>query len=182
MKTKLLTSVLFLSIIQVGITAESDPGKLKGLRQSWHLAQKKAMSPINKKYLRALAKLKTEYTKSGQLQNALAVEAEITSLNGGSESQENLTKRQVFNKLVSSNCEWADGSPMKFNRNGSITSPHSAWLGPFEVRENGDFVVKHRSLKNKWVFRFQGNDTFAKAIKEKGTLSGPKTITIVSKR
>ncbi len=58
------------------------------LRQSWSKARNTAVAPIDQKYEDALVAMKDRYTKQGNLQAAIAVDAAITRLKGGSTSAE----------------------------------------------------------------------------------------------
>ena len=169
MKFTFIQPLLVFALMLHGVSASETP-ELRRLRDSWVLAKKRAVDPINKKYLKALHELRTKYTKTGDLHAALAVETEISSVELNAKPQWLSKKQQVFNRLVSSTWKWSDDTMMTFNKDGSITSPHSSWLGPFEVRENGDIVVRHRSVRNKWVLRFEGDGKSAKVISEKGAL------------
>jgi hypothetical protein len=60
----------------------SEPEKLTKLRGSYESAMTKATAPIQKTYTTELEKLKLEFTKSGKLEDALAVDAEIKRLSG----------------------------------------------------------------------------------------------------
>lgn len=63
------------------------PKDLLALRQSWQKAREQAISPIDKKYADALAALKSRYTKDGNLEAALAVDAELKVLQPAEKSK-----------------------------------------------------------------------------------------------
>ena len=89
-------------------------------------------------------------------------------------------KQQVFDLLVSSTGgKWNDGTPVKFNKDGSMSSPHG-FLGPFKVREDGKVEIKNRHAKGYWVFELAKDNQTAKAIKEEGALKAGRVI-IISK-
>ncbi len=155
-------------------SAEKEPEQLERLRVSWIAAKKDATDPIDRKYLDALSKLKIMFTKSGELQKALAVEAEISSISTIKEDQSESLHNQVFDKLVSSTCKWDDGTLILFNKDGTITSPHSDWLGPFHIRENGDLVIKHRSINREWVFRFDKGQETARSVRDGNSIQDRK--------
>ena len=54
-----------------------EPDRLRSLRDSYRSAVERSTAPLTKTYLAELEKLKTELTKKGDLQGALAVESEI---------------------------------------------------------------------------------------------------------
>ena len=76
MKNILLLATL---LIYSAALAE-DPKDLMVLRGTYDGEAKRAMQPINERYLRSLARLKDSYTKSAKLEEALAVETEIKRL------------------------------------------------------------------------------------------------------
>ena len=57
-----------------------DPADLIKLRDSWQRAVQQANAPLDKKYEEALIAMKTRFTKEGKLQEALAVDNELTML------------------------------------------------------------------------------------------------------
>ncbi|MCB1086534.1 MAG: hypothetical protein KDM63_05780 [Verrucomicrobiae bacterium] len=59
---------------------ESDPKELTDLRSSWTRARNQATEPIDRKYVESLLVMKDRFTKSGNLEAALAVQAEIQLL------------------------------------------------------------------------------------------------------
>lgn len=56
------------------------PEKLSTLKTSYQAAVARATTPLTKTYLSELERLKIEYTKKGDLQAALAVDAELKLL------------------------------------------------------------------------------------------------------
>jgi hypothetical protein len=83
----------------------SEPVDLTKLRESWQRARQQAIAPLDKKYLDALAILKTKFTKAGQLDEALAIDSEIKKLQeviaqpDNGKGIESVTKR-VFEKKL----------------------------------------------------------------------------------
>jgi hypothetical protein len=77
--TTLILSVAASCFAQVG----SDPADLISLRDSWSRARSAAVSPIDKKFEDALLAMKDRYTKAGNLKAAVAVDAELNRLKGG---------------------------------------------------------------------------------------------------
>lgn len=77
--------ILLLALIPLALSlptvwaqsAAPEPAKLGELRKSYQGAISRATAPITKTYLAELDRLKTDLTKKGDLQGALAVEAEI---------------------------------------------------------------------------------------------------------
>lgn len=60
--------------------ATKEPEELLDLRGSFEKARSAALSPLEKKYKDALSAMKERFTKRGELENALAVQAEIERL------------------------------------------------------------------------------------------------------
>jgi len=58
----------------------AEPEKLVSLRGSYQSAMTKATAPIQKTYVAELEKLKIEFTKSGNLEAALAVDTELKTI------------------------------------------------------------------------------------------------------
>lgn len=63
-----------------GQKEKEEPAKLAELRTSWNLAKERGERPIKKSYLNALVKLRDDFTKSGDLSDAILVRTEIESL------------------------------------------------------------------------------------------------------
>ena len=73
----IICALLINSLVTAQDTTTTDPKELTSLRESWTRARNLATAPIDKKYLDALAAMKVKLTRSGDLNGALAVEAEI---------------------------------------------------------------------------------------------------------
>jgi hypothetical protein len=65
--------LLFLSVV----AATGEPMDLADLRQKWTSAKERAVKPLDDSYVKALNDLKARYTKAGDLDSALLVDAEI---------------------------------------------------------------------------------------------------------
>ncbi len=59
---------------------KGEPKDLTGLRESWTRARLQADTPLDKKYLEALQTMKVRFTQKGDLEGALAIDAEIRKL------------------------------------------------------------------------------------------------------
>ncbi len=75
----MLSRTLALTLFATSIFA-AEPEKITKLRGSYESAMSKATAPIQKTYVAELEKLKIEFTRAGNLEGALAVDAEIKSL------------------------------------------------------------------------------------------------------
>lgn len=71
---------LSLTVVALHAQTPAEPEDLSKLRISWQRAVTDATAPLNKKYLDALTVMKQRYTKEGNLEAALKVDAEIKSL------------------------------------------------------------------------------------------------------
>jgi|GEM_PF-4285221 len=65
--------LLLLSVV----AATGEPMDLMDLRQKWTTAKERVNRPLDESYVRALNELKARYTKAGDLDSALLVDAEI---------------------------------------------------------------------------------------------------------
>ncbi len=85
---RILAILLSITAIANQLHAQTpvEPNDLVSLRESWNRARTSAVVPIDKKYEDALVAMKDRYTKQGNLQSAIAVDAAITRLKGGSTS------------------------------------------------------------------------------------------------
>lgn len=74
-----ISFVVFACSTKAGAQAPAGviPGALTTLRANYERAIERANAPINLQYREALLRMKTEYTKAGNLEAALAVDAEI---------------------------------------------------------------------------------------------------------
>lgn len=68
-------AVYSLFLVLTGKAADAMPDKLAALKLSYDAAMIRATAPITQTYVQELQKLKTEYTKAGNLEAALAVDA-----------------------------------------------------------------------------------------------------------
>jgi hypothetical protein len=66
--------------LSAACNAADEPNQLTKLRGSYDAAIQKATTPIQKTYISALEKLKTDFTKSGNLEAAIAVNGELQKL------------------------------------------------------------------------------------------------------
>ena len=56
------------------------PQEFLVLKETWSKARKQATDPVDKRYSDALSAMKTRFTKAGQLEGALVVDAELKAL------------------------------------------------------------------------------------------------------
>jgi hypothetical protein len=77
--TRILILVLLLARVSLAQDTAAVPEKLQSLKASYEAAVQRATAPLTKTYIQELQKLKTEYTKAGNLQAAIAAEALLKS-------------------------------------------------------------------------------------------------------
>ena len=81
MRITLLYFIVILTAATVSFGENpNEPKELVSLRESYQKARTTAMAPIEKKYSDALASMKERLTKAGNLEGALAVDAELKTL------------------------------------------------------------------------------------------------------
>ncbi len=93
---------LLLSLALFGTAFSAEPEKLLKLRSGFEGAVTRAVTPIQKTYLQELEKLKTEFTRAGNLEDALAVADEIKKLaseSTSSSAQATGTKKSLLSSL-----------------------------------------------------------------------------------
>ena len=76
MKASVVLVFFALSICQGSHGAE--PAELEALRNSYHVAVARTMKPVSETYVAELKRLRDQYTKGAKLDEATAVQAEIT--------------------------------------------------------------------------------------------------------
>jgi hypothetical protein len=76
----LLAAALFCIATHAPCQSTAEPRELLELRASFEKARTAALSPLEKKYADALTSMRDRLTKKGDLNGALAVQAEITKL------------------------------------------------------------------------------------------------------
>ena len=83
MKSTLITIVIIVFAQLMGLAQEEpkpEPTELVKLRVAWQQSVSQVIAPLNNKYREALVKMKTDFTRAGNLGDALAVDAEIRAL------------------------------------------------------------------------------------------------------
>lgn len=125
---------IFLTVVLISSASSEElplPEKALKLRESYRAAVERATSPLTRKYLEELERLKFEYTKAADLKGALAIESEMNLLSTSatidsitSEDKESLTKRDLEKLLVAKTWRWGavsmskDGNKVVFEPNG----------------------------------------------------------------
>jgi hypothetical protein len=73
-------TLVTIALIGISLSVGAEPPSLTNLRESWQRARQQANAPLDKKYVDALQAMKTQFTKAGDLENAVLIDAEIKSL------------------------------------------------------------------------------------------------------
>jgi hypothetical protein len=141
----------------------TEPADLASLRKDWQVARDRATDSIDTKYVRALEAMKQRYTKAGELQSALAVEAELQLLKFDADALPT-TKSELGEFLI--NTDWklrnSDGKPsggLRFRDNGVIEMPwHACTWHPEESR------VAIMNNGNAWRFRIEFSENMMKVV------------------
>jgi hypothetical protein len=148
MRSILIFHVLMLSAtMALGQTAQpqKSPEKLAKLKSSYTSAVDRAVSPLKKTYLTELQKLKTDYTKSGDLEAALAVDAEIKSLEGGSPAANSVSTSAEPKKATTKNA--LEKQLVNTSWTMTRTSDGAAW-GTMEFKDKGVLMF---NKERKWT-------------------------------
>jgi hypothetical protein len=152
MRLKIIISIMSLTSV---VTAQNtdEPKQLASLRESYTKARTAATAPIDKKYVDALGAMKLQLTKSGDLQGALAVEAEISKITAlsssgkiGTDVSETSPARRLsdFDTALAfadwlATTSWTVGSEVYTFKGGvlAIATTDKVSTRPFTVLENG---------------------------------------------
>lgn len=161
--------------------AASEPKELSDLRASFEKARTAAVSPLEKKYQDALLVMKDRLTKKGDLEGALAVQAELSKLQPALASpQDNGKLRLARIKTIDEFMAWLITTSWK-NENGSfLRFPNK---GTVELTRATGEVIKYPTTVEKvgiitWTYSTGGQDVMVIApdlkeatSKNAGTLS-----------
>jgi hypothetical protein len=83
MKSTLITIAITAFASLMGFAQEEpkpEPAELVKLRVAWQRSVSQVTAPLNDRYCGALVKMKTDFTRAGNLEDALAVDAEIKAV------------------------------------------------------------------------------------------------------
>ena len=128
------------------------PEKLSRLRGSYNTAVDRVVTPLKKTYATELQRLKIEYTKAGNLEAALAVDAEIKNIEG----KEGATKTKETNTCAFTDTIWRQkiGGDVEFKSDGSYTETsqyHKPLTGKWRRLTDTEVAVK-RDDSTTWTF------------------------------
>lgn len=129
-----ITRYIFLTVVLISSASSEElplPEKAQKLRESYRAAVERSTSPLTRKYLEELERLKIEYTKAADLKGALAIEGEMKLLSTSAtidsvipKDKESLTKRDLEALLLAKTWRWGavsmskGGNRVVFEANG----------------------------------------------------------------
>jgi len=129
------------------------PEKLRRLRANYNTAVERVVTPLKRTYETELQRLKIDYTKAGDLESALAVDAEIKALSD---------KPEVTKPHPEKTCKFIDttwrndqsGNVLEFKSDGQFSESEGSgnrWTGTWEIVTDTEVTVT-RSDKTTWHF------------------------------
>lgn len=120
----LLLALVFYISLDAHAQSTDEPKELLDLRRSFERARASALSPLEKKYVDALSVMKDRLTKQGDLNGALAVQAELIRMQpvsaklSPSEGKLRLSKLKTVDEffawLGTTTWETPDGNTLRF--------------------------------------------------------------------
>jgi hypothetical protein len=160
------TNLALLFAFSLSTAWAQEPDRLRSLRDSYRSAVERSTTPLTKTYLAELEKLKTDLTKKGDLQGALAVDAEIKAMEPSAAtptsksvepskdgrhvtaSSKKLIEERFVGKMWTETNGTGPGRPFFFFRkDGTVTRKTvSAGLSHGTWRMNDDGVVEIRGI------------------------------------
>ena len=132
-----------------GAQQASDPKELSSLRDSYNKARTAATAPIDRKYVEALFVLKEKFTKSGNLDAAIATDTELKRIRGASPSSipsdelpaaagKTARSRKLYRDLVGTtwHTDWGDQT-IVLEADGLMRFTKEAHNGKWQVSDDG---------------------------------------------
>lgn len=126
-----ITALLFFS----GLLAQAEdelPQRLQVLLDSYESEKERVLMPVERKLDTALVDLRNQYTKSGRLQDALAVNNLISTREAEGEEEK---------PPKDTRWRWGSGGELMINGNGKVK--HTSWnkWGSWEKQEDGSLRI-----------------------------------------
>ncbi len=157
----LVATALLNSAIKTWAEQREVPQRLQVLLDSYESEKERALKPIEQKFEVALVDLKNQYTKSGRLQDAIAVSNLLTN------------RKEAKNPLSDTRWNWASGGELKLNGDG--TAKHTLWknYGFWETQDDGSirllsdeggYIIEFSDDKNGAVTALRGGATTIRKI------------------
>lgn len=98
MKSTLISTAILAFAALSGLAEESqksEPAQLAKIRTAWQQSVRTITAPLDLKYREALVKMKTDFTRAGNLEDALAVDAEIKSLDQREKPEDRIDPNEI---------------------------------------------------------------------------------------
>ena len=122
--------------------ADEPPEKLDALTRQYELAVKRATEPLKRNYIEHLKQLKTEYTKAGRLEDALAVQSVLSTQGEIAEPE-----RQLDEILQTRKWRYTTGrsaSVIQFQKDGMASfSGATNALCKYSIRKNKVLTIHY---------------------------------------
>lgn len=162
-RTKRLLAIgAVVALIQTLVAAESEePLRLEILRDSFEREVERELAPLKMKYLTALKSLQQNYTKAGNLEDALAVEKEIARIEG----TDSAAKEKQLNEILTSSkfvLKWGPSKDkqISFLTDGSIGIGKNDWENTWKIKDSELHIIKKQGNAS-WIFSYDNlNRTF----------------------
>jgi hypothetical protein len=169
MRTFILFLIISSVVPQIYSADTVAPAELTRLRTSYEGASQRALAPIKQTYAKALQQLLEQFTKSGKLDEAVQVKAELKSLESQptasgapSTSSVDLTKNQTEKMLLASKWLYYEGGTaedkpssgpgdiVEFLRNGRATVKKTTGAIETTWKLTSDRDLVYRMSDPKW--------------------------------
>ena len=157
--------IAFLFVTSASRGQQIEPQRLSQLRESWSAAKERALKPINSRYEQELNKLLQLYTKSGNLDDAIAVRKEIERISSPSEAPPQKTPLKKVNEQKLLSGEWVKNASraIEFNDGGSAKYTKSGGSNSILKWERKDEQIYFfeltpaKEVRHKWKISFKGD-------------------------
>lgn len=150
MKKVIIASVAIALLTAVSTTWAEEremPQRLQVLLDSYESEKERVLKPVEQKFEAALVDLKNQYTKSGRLDDAIAVSNLLT------------TRKKSNKPHPDTRWNWASGGELMLNGDGTAT--HTLWKnrGFWEMQDDGS--IRLLSDEGGYIIKFSDEKTAA---------------------
>ena len=139
---KTIQNLVLISIFLNSIGSGVEPPEIEQLRANYNRELAQVQSPVQRRYRDGLTQLKVRYTKAGQLEAAIAADAELKKL-------DMVTKHgngdaSVVERLLGTKWEWYEGQSIEFRAAGKGVFQKNKKDTEFEWKVNADGKINYR--------------------------------------
>lgn len=181
---KKLPIITILGLVGISLAQEAPkekPAELLSLQKNFEQAKSNAIQPITIKYISLLEDLKKKYTKAGNLNSALAVEAELKLIRTQANNIKKFnaipaptTKEELVTYLVGTDWECFNEETekigiAKFNKDGTYTT-HWGEKVPWSATSATTVLVQHSHWRRILTFSPDYSTYNESTIGENGSL------------